>query len=349
MPGNSLAVALWSCAALALLGGGCVAPHPDLPPARIGTESHHRPSPPPPPVLPPRGTPVTQQAAVLQPTSGDIVALQVMLDRANLSPGVMDGTLGSRTRTALRAWQQQRGMPATGEPDADTLKAVAETRDVLVAYTVAEQDHEGLAPVPSSWLGRSQVSQLGYETVLERIAEAYHCSQALLRRLNPDCAWPNPPPGTVLTAPNPRPFRSPRAASLHISLGQKTIRAYDAEGRLIALFPCSIAKDREKRPTGELKVISAAENPNYYFDPAVFPEDPEAQTLGRKLVIPSGPNNPVGVAWISLSLPGYGIHGTPHPEDIGKTESHGCFRLANWNATRLLKMISIGIPVIIEE
>ena len=132
-----------------------------------------------------------------------------------------------------------------------------------------------------------------------------------------------------------------------MNLAGKFLRAYDGRGRLIAHFPCSIAAQKEKRPAGSLTVAAIAANPNYTFDPVTFPELDETQRGYGKLIIPPGPNNPVGTAWISLSLPGYGIHGTPHPEQIGKTESHGCFRLANWNAERLLKMVEVGTPVTI--
>jgi lipoprotein-anchoring transpeptidase ErfK/SrfK len=116
-------------------------------------------------------------------------------------------------------------------------------------------------------------------------------------------------------------------------------------GRWWCIFPCSIARDKAKRPVGELHVANAAENPNYTFKPELFAEDAESTTLSGNLLIPPGPNNPVGVAWLSLDRPGYGIHGTPNPEDIGRTESHGCFRLANWNARKLVGMVTIGIPV----
>ena len=99
---------------------------------------------------------------------------------------------------------------------------------------------------------------------------------------------------------------------------------------------------------GDLKVTRCARDPNFIFDPAVFVESEEAQTIAGKLLIPPGPNNPVGAAWIGLDRPGYGLHGTPRPEDIGKTESHGCFRLANWNARKLLRMISLDLPVRVE-
>ena len=128
----------------------------------------------------------------------------------------------------------------------------------------------------------------------------------------------------------------------------RTLEAWDAQSNLLAHFPCSIAAKVDKRPVGELHVAVIAPNPNYTFNPEVFPESSEAQALGRKLILPPGPNNPVGVAWIGLDRPGYGIHGTPSPEQVGRTESHGCFRLANWNAAYLLQLAWVGLPVRVE-
>ena len=110
----------------------------------------------------------------------------------------------------------------------------------------------------------------------------------------------------------------------------------------------SIAARVEKRPVGELHVIVLAPNPDYTFDPELFPESPEAQQLKTKLKLPPGPNNPVGVAWIGLDKTGYGIHGTPNPEQVGRTESHGCFRLANWDAEYLIQLAWEGMPVLVE-
>jgi lipoprotein-anchoring transpeptidase ErfK/SrfK len=118
---------------------------------------------------------------------------------------------------------------------------------------------------------------------------------------------------------------------------------------LLIHFPCSIARHVEKRPVGVLHVVVVAPNPNYTFDPDVFPESAEAKQLKRKLVLPPGPNNPVGVAWIGLDRPGYGMHGTPRPEEVGRTESHGCFRLANWNAAYLVRIVRVGTPVYVVE
>jgi lipoprotein-anchoring transpeptidase ErfK/SrfK len=155
--------------------------------------------------------------------------------------------------------------------------------------------------------------------------------------------------GTTVQFPDAA-YAEPRvkAAFISLSLTNRTLEAFDANTNLLAHFPCSIAKRMEKRPVGELRVAVLSPNPNYTFDPEVFPESPEARQLKTKLILPPGPNNPVGVAWIGLDKPGYGIHGTPSPEQVGRTESHGCFRLANWNAEYLLKLVSVGIPVYVE-
>jgi lipoprotein-anchoring transpeptidase ErfK/SrfK len=145
------------------------------------------------------------------------------------------------------------------------------------------------------------------------------------------------------------PARYVAAAKARVSLSAETITAYDNGGKIIALFPCSIAADKGKRVPGQLTVQAVAINPNYTFDPVNFPELDDTQKGYGKLIVPPGPKNPVGTAWIGLSRVGYGIHGTPHPDQIGKTFSHGCFRLANWNATRLAQMVVIGTPVEVVE
>lgn len=290
---------------------------------------------------------LTVQSAPVRMTNDfrGVLAVQVFLDRNNLSCGCIDGVMGAKTRSVLKAWQAGHNAPASGEIDAAVLAAAGSLDAALTTHVVSQAEEAALMSVPDTWEGKAAVDRLGYQTILETVAEKYHSTEGLLRRLNPDTPWPNPPAGTALIVPNPFPSSQSRAVRLVIQIPRKAIQAYDAENRLLAQFPCSIAARAEKRPTGELKVINCAPNPDYLFDPKLFAEDPEASRIGRRLIIPPGPNNPVGVAWIGLSLPGYGMHGTPKPEDIGKTESHGCFRLANWNAEKLLRMIVIGMPV----
>ena len=266
-----------------------------------------------------------------------------------ISSGSLDGVTGSQTRAALLAFQRQEGLPETLELDAPTRAALTLDSPPLTNYIISSNDLERLQPLSKTLLGKSEQTALAYETILELVAERGHASPNLIRRLNPGVNWTNVAAGTeiqITAVEYPKPAN--KAAFVVISLGEKRLQAFDADTNLLAHFPCSIAARVEKRPAGELRVTAIVEDPNYTFDPEVFPESAEARELNRKIILPPGPNNPVGTAWISLDLPGYGIHGTPSPEQVGRTESHGCFRLANWNARYLVKLVWIGMPVYVE-
>ena len=277
-----------------------------------------------------------------------LLEAQVALAREGICSGSIDGALGSQTRAALRAYQRREKLPVTGELDAATKARLTVEPPVLAPYVVTAADLARLQPLSSTWLGKSQQSALDYADITELLCEKGHTHPALLRKLNPGLNWTNLTPGTAVDLPRVAYPEPRRATWLRIRLAEKTLEAFDAQTNLLAHFPCSIAARVEKRPTGELRVKVIAPNPNYTFDPEVFPESEEGRKLGRKLILPPGPNNPVGVAWIGLDLPGYGIHGTPQPENVGRTESHGCFRLANWNAEYLARMVVVGTKVVVE-
>ena len=280
----------------------------------------------------------------------DTFEVQVALARAGISSGSFDGVVGSQTRAAIRAFQLREGLIESGLADAETKSRLLLTAPVLTNYVVGSNDLARLQPIATTWLGKSQQSALDYESVLELIAEKGHAHPLLIKRLNPAVNWTNVTVGTEVRLPHVSyPPARAKAAQVLIHLGGKTLKVFDANTNLLAHFPCSIAARVEKRPVGELHVAVVAPNPNYTFDPEVFPESAEAQKLGRKLILPPGPNNPVGLAWIGLDRPGYGLHGTPSPEQVGRTESHGCFRLANWNAEYLVRLVSVGTPVRIVE
>ncbi|HXT10360.1 MAG TPA: L,D-transpeptidase [Candidatus Angelobacter sp.] len=275
---------------------------------------------------------------------------QLALDRQGISPGSLDGKIGSQTRAAIRAFQHQLDLPETGELDDTTRTNLMLDTPPLGTYTVTSNDLARLQPVSKTWLGKSQQTALDYETILELVAEKSHSHPELIRRLNPEVDWTNISAGTALEVPDVTgDDLQDKAAFVRISLSGKILEAFDTDSNLMVHFPCSIAKHVEKRPVGELHVAVVAPNPNYTFDPDLFPESPEAKEQpGVKLILPPGPNNPVGTVWIGLDKPGYGMHGTPKPEEVGRTESHGCFRLANWNAERLLKIVWVGMPVYVE-
>lgn len=301
-------------------------------------------------VLTNRPLPQAASANIYPRPVRNLFEAQVAMVRQGISPGSIDGQLGSQTRSAILAFQEIKHLPLTAKLDEVTRTNLILDEAPLSSYIVTSNDLARLQPVAQTWLGKSQQTALDYETILELVAEKNLAHPNYIVRLNPGINWTNVPPGTAVAVPNVAyPDDSPKAAWITIHLGAKVLEAFDANTNMLVHFPCSIAKRVEKRPVGELHVAVLAPDPNYTFDPDVFPESPEAQQLKRKLILPPGPNNPVGVVWIGLDRPGYGIHGTPKPEDVGRTESHGCFRLANWNARHLLGLVTIGTTVYVME
>ena len=280
----------------------------------------------------------------------DWLEAQVELSRLGFSCGSIDGVRGLQTATTLKAWQKNEGLKETGDLDKATRAVLLLRAPALVEYTFTVVDLASIRPVPKTWLEKSQTDGLRYNTALELVAERSRANPKLITKLNPHVNWDDVLPGTVLTVPSAEPVLPPvRVSRIHVYLAEHVLEVVDPNGRVLLHCPVSIARNVEKRPVGELHVVVVAPDPNYTFDPEVFPEVPEAAELGRKLIIPPGPNNPVGVAWIGLDRPGYGIHGTPDPEKVGRTESHGCFRLANWDARTVLSLIWTGMPVMVEE
>jgi lipoprotein-anchoring transpeptidase ErfK/SrfK len=275
--------------------------------------------------------------------------VQVELARRLFSCGPIDGVGGAQTGAALRAFQENEGLPVTGQLDTATRQTLLLSAPPYRTYLVTADDLAGLEPVSPTWLGKSQQTSLAHETVLERLAERFHAHPNHLRAINPGTDWAAVTAGTpVLVTAVERPRTRLASANVHIRLAERILQVRDPQSRIIAHFPVSIARNVDKRPVGELRVTVVVPDPNYTFNPEVFPESAEGRELGRKLILPPGPNNPVGVAWIGLNRPGYGIHGTPVPEQVGRTESHGCFRLANWDARTLLDLAWVGLPVFVD-
>jgi len=332
-------------------------PSPPLPVERVPIPPVEIPAPPPVTVTsvplptveaPPEEVPMPTETGFPRPVR-DVLEAQIALARQGFSPGSIDGVMGAQTHAALRAFQRMTKRPASGELDAGTRAVLTLARPALHRYVVTSGDVARLQPLSRTWLGKSQQTALEYETLLELVAETGRASPNLIRRINPGVDWTHVGAGSTVMIPDVPPVPTPRKAGFAvITLGAKQLQVYSGDTNLMAHFPCSIAARVEKRPAGELRVVALAENPNYTFNPAIFSESAEARALGRKLILPPGPNNPVGSAWISLDRPGYGIHGTPSPEQVGRTESHGCFRLANWNAEHLLRLAWVGMPVYVE-
>ena len=278
-----------------------------------------------------------------------ILALQVCLDRRSFSPNTIDGQIGNKTRNALVSYCKANNLPKPDFEDArfSYERYFPDEPDIFTTVEVTAEDLASITSIPQNPSEKAKLSRMGYESIKEMFAERGHITQNTLKRLNPHINWGEIKVGTKIKIPEVSPIAvGDKAAYLKIRLSSFTVTAYNTNNKPIAIFPCSIAKKKSKLPPpSEIKIITQIPNPNYTYTPDAVPKGKRTE----RHIFPPGPNNPVGIAWLGLSIPGYGIHGTPSPEQIGRAESHGCFRLANWNVEKLYELVRPGTRVIIEH
>ena len=272
---------------------------------------------------------------------------QVLLDRAYFSPGEIDGAAGSNLRRALNGFQANRGLSVTGELDAATWTALnADAAPELQTYTIDATDVAGpFKAIPTDMMDKSKLPTLGYTSALEGLAEKFHASPALLTKLNPGKDLSRAGEEIIVPAVTPT-APLPAAAKVVVDKSDSTVSLQDAAGKTIAQFPASTGSEHDPLPLGEWKIQGIARDPVFHYNPALFWDADESHAKAK---IPAGPNNPVGVVWVDLSKEHYGIHGTPEPSRIGKTQSHGCIRLTNWTALLLAKAASPGMTALLQD
>jgi len=299
-----------------------------------------------------------------------VLGAQVLLDRLGFSPGVIDGSAGASFAKALRGYQEANGLPVSGALDDATVKSFDPYRGTptVIDVTLSPDILAGpfVGPIPAKEADQAKLASLGYSDAMEKLAERYHTRPATLIALNSPAT--RLAPGVTIKAPNVIPPKldfppdldpawrktlwtlnvgsdQPAAAKLVVDQSDGVLRAYDAGGKLIAQFPATMGSEHDPLPIGAWKVQGRSFNPSFHFNPKLFWD---ADGKDKKALLPPGPNGPVGVVWLDLDKPHYGIHGTPNPEKIGKTESHGCIRLTNWDAARLAQMVKPGVPAIFQ-
>lgn len=301
-------------------------------------------------------------AAKLSPL---LLKAQVLLSRAGFSPGVIDAQHGENLQKAVRAYQQANSLEPTGDLDQVTWAKLSQSSSEEAvrqyAITSADAERDFVKRIPKDYEEMAELDELGYRSARELLAEKFHMSEDLLAALNKGKDFGQS--GAEIVVANIAPLEleklgskrsgatgangsegnaKGKAARVEVNKTERAVRVFDREGKLLAYYPASIGGTEKPAPSGKVEVRSIAHNPTYRYDPKY---EFKGQKATEPVEVSPGPNNPVGLVWIALSAESYGIHGTPEPDKISKTESHGCVRLTNWDALSLAKFVRKGTPV----
>jgi lipoprotein-anchoring transpeptidase ErfK/SrfK len=299
---------------------------------------------------------MTGTVALAQEKPPTVLWAQVMLDAAGFSAGEIDGRAGANLGRAVTAYQQSRGLPVSGRVDEVTIERLQRDfkhQPPVVGYTITEADIAGpfQPEIPKDLVEQSKLPSLDYRNSLEALAEKFHASPALMQSLNPGQSFMRA--GEQIQVPNvlqgdgATTRASTRSAGVRIVVTKRTsaLTVEDAEGRVLFFAPVTTGSQRDPLPVGRWKVTGVQQSPVFHYNPDLFWD---ADPSHSKAKIASGPNNPVGVVWIDISKPHYGIHGTPEPSTVGHVQSHGCVRMTNWDVRRAAEWAKPGMLVVFQ-
>jgi lipoprotein-anchoring transpeptidase ErfK/SrfK len=273
------------------------------------------------------------------------VRLQVLLDRAHFSPGEIDGKFGENAKKALRAFAEAQQLPASSTVSEDVWKKLrTDERPIIINATITEKDVAGpfLEKLPRKMEDMKDIPKLSYTSPREGLAEKFHMSEELLAMLNPGQRFDHAGDSIVVVDASSETGKPTRADRIEVDKVRQTVKLFDKSNALIGFYPATVGSEEKPSPTGTLKVTEIDPNPTYRYNPDYHFKGVRSR---QPFTIRPGPNNPVGSMWINLSAESYGIHGTPNPGKVSKSESHGCVRLTNWDAERVAERVKKGTPV----
>ena len=276
-----------------------------------------------------------------------IAAIEVLLDRIGISSGVIDGRGGSNVNKAVSAFEEMTGQkfdPLNEEGIDISLEQTG--GPAFISYMITPQDtgYPFVASIPEDYSHKAQLERMAYTSITEMLGERFHMDEAYLKEINPGADFNKP--GTVIKVANRGQDAGGAVRRIIADKGRKQVRGYNANGRLVVAYPATIGSLDNPSPSGIVQIERVVLNPNYTYNPKINFKQGENDKI---LTIPPGPNGPVGTVWIAMSKPTYGIHGTPDPSKVGKTSSHGCVRLANWDAAELSQLVQKGVSVEFQE
>jgi lipoprotein-anchoring transpeptidase ErfK/SrfK len=284
-----------------------------------------------------------------------IVHAQVLLDRAYFSSGVLNGKAGQNMKKAVYFFQEENGLPSTGQLDSATFEKLSEVTgrpEAVVQYTLTAQDIRGpYYWIPASVYAQAELPCECYASALEMLDERFHTVTDVLRKLNPTVNFGALTVGTSIWVPNVEPFDANRLGKptnektivkIHVAKNGRYLHALAADGSIVFHFPTTVGSEYDPSPSGIYRVSGVQWHPVFHYDPSLYSDVPDSRP---RATLPPGPNSPVGIVWIATTKEHVGIHGTPLPHTIGLASSHGCVRLANWDAARLAAAVRPGVTI----